>query len=573
MNKILKFFSLVKYDKSNYFLNFIWAVVKWINPIIHIVFIERIVKALSNQDSILLQKVILYYFIAILLYELLSILTRKIWWVRTIPNSESIIYNMYLKKFVQMDNNEVERIWIWKIIAILENWRFRWAEMLSTSIERWTSLTILLWYSFIVTIKHWIIFTFWFFFLLILSIVVLFYVNKYQHRFRSRRSEVRNNRLRLVTKILMSKNEILQTNRIDSEIVKIEENCDETKKINILMANWRTVQNRFIPFIVWISLFTFIYFYSKIVLSWEMELSEFVWVTSIFLVINSAILNFIGFYVDLTKDFIDIEKMWNFFENTKTIEWYETWKEFKYNKWEIEIKNLTFWYYEWKKIFENFDLKIYGWKITAFVWNSWSWKTTLLKLIAWYVKSISWDIIIDSQKLNETSLKSYYKNIWYLTQEPSVFDGSIIDNLTYAIDRELETWELEKVIKDACLEFINDLPFWLETEIWERWVKLSGWQKQRLAIAKIMLKNPKIILLDEPTSALDSFSEELITKALNNLFKDKTVIIIAHRLQTVKNADTILLFDNWKIVESGNHQNLIEKNWVYKKMLDLQSWF
>jgi ABC-type multidrug transport system fused ATPase/permease subunit len=104
-------------------------------------------------------------------------------------------------------------------------------------------------------------------------------------------------------------------------------------------------------------------------------------------------------------------------------------------------------------------------------------------------------------------------------------------------------------------------------------VRLSGWQKQRLAIAKIFLKNPEIILLDEPTSALDSFSEEAITIALDELFKWRTVIIIAHRLQTVKKSDEIIVLEKGKIVQRGNHNSLVEQWWVYAKMLELQSGF
>jgi len=160
-----------------------------------------------------------------------------------------------------------------------------------------------------------------------------------------------------------------------------------------------------------------------------------------------------------------------------------------------------------------------------------------------------------------------------LTQEPSVFDGSVLENLTYAINRKLKKWELEEVIKQANCEFIYDLQDSLETQIWEKWVRLSWWQKQRLAIAKIMLKNPKIIILDEPTSALDSFSEEQITKAMNNLFVWRTVIVIAHRLQTVRHAHNIFVMENSQIKESWTHEDLIKKWWIYSKMLELQSGF
>jgi ABC-type multidrug transport system fused ATPase/permease subunit len=117
------------------------------------------------------------------------------------------------------------------------------------------------------------------------------------------------------------------------------------------------------------------------------------------------------------------------------------------------------------------------------------------------------------------------------------------------------------------------LPHGLDTEIGERGVRLSGGQKQRLAIAKIMLKNPEIILLDEPTSALDSMSEELVSQAMQELFKNRTVVIIAHRLQTVKHADKILYIDRGQIVEEGTHEELTKQGGNYAKMLNIQTSF
>lgn len=573
IEKILKFFSLIKYNKKDYALYFVQAVIRWAQPLIHVIFIEKIVFAITKQDIFLLEKTLYLYIFIIFTYELLWFITRRVWWVITIPQADKNIYDIYLNKFIQMNNNEVEKIWIWKIIAILENGRFRWSESLADSIEKGTSLFILLSYVFYVTFSHGIYYTIWFLILLFLSVSILVVVNNYQFRYRRRRSEIRNNRLRLITKILMSKNEILQTDRINSEIEKIENYSNEMSGINLDMSNGRTIQNRIMPFFISISLFVFVSFFWKSVVSGEMSLSQFVWITSIFLVINSAISNFIVFYLNLTKEFIDIEKLWDFFENTSTLEWYDTWKNFKYKSGNIEINNLTYSYYEWKNVFEDFSINIPWWKITALVWNSWSWKTTLVKLISGYIKANSWDIIIDWQKLSEISLKSYYKDIGYLTQESSVFDWSVLENLTYAINRKLKKWELEEVIKQANCEFIYDLQDSLETQIWEKWVRLSWWQKQRLAIAKIMLKNPKIIILDEPTSALDSFSEEQITKAMNNLFVWRTVIVIAHRLQTVRHAHNIFVMENSQVKESWTHEDLIKKWWIYAKMLELQSGF
>ena len=183
---------------------------------------------------------------------------------------------------------------------------------------------------------------------------------------------------------------------------------------------------------------------------------------------------------------------------------------------------------------------------------------------------------IDNQALDEVSLSSYYRHIGYLTQDPSVFDGTVRENLIYALgDDELEDIDTRilEILRLARCEFIHEFELGLDTEIGERGVRLSGGQKQRLAIAKIMLKNPEIIFLDEPTSALDSFNEEEVTVALGNLFFGRTVVVVAHRLQTVQSADTIFYIENGEILESGNHRALIAKNGIYKKMLDLQSAF
>jgi len=286
-------------------------------------------------------------------------------------------------------------------------------------------------------------------------------------------------------------------------------------------------------------------------------------------------------YQKVLDNFIHIEKLRDLIDTMPKILWYDKWVAFMYRLWNIQIKNMFFSYNDKSPIFQDFSLTIKGWTKTAFVGESWGGKTTLIKLLAWYIRPDSWEIRIDKQVLfaskkwniENVSLQSYYKSIGYLTQEPSVFDGTVYENLVYALNAEPIKSELEKVISLAKCDFIRDFENWLDTEIWERWVMLSWWQKQRLAIAKIMLKNPNIILLDEPTSALDSFNEEQITIALHNLFKNKTVVIIAHRLQTVIQADRILLFEQWKILEDGTHQELVQLDGTYKKMLDLQSGF
>jgi ABC-type multidrug transport system fused ATPase/permease subunit len=155
--------------------------------------------------------------------------------------------------------------------------------------------------------------------------------------------------------------------------------------------------------------------------------------------------------------------------------------------------------------------------------------------------SYEWNYIIDDQDLSNIALKTYFHHVWYLTQDPLVFDATIRENLLLGLPKNTSESQLVQALRLAQCEFVLEFSNGIDTEIGERGVRLSGGQKQRLAIAKIFLKNPEIILLDEPTSALDSFSEEQVSIALHKLFEGRTVIIIAHRLQTVKQADDIII--------------------------------
>lgn len=287
----------------------------------------------------------------------------------------------------------------------------------------------------------------------------------------------------------------------------------------------------------------------------------------------------------LSQRYIFVEKLQETFDAMPPLVWYETGAPFLLKQWTIELRDVSFSYQkkeEWggntNCIFDNFSLTIPAQQKIAFVWPSGGGKTTLVKLIAGYLRPTLGKILVDGQDLTTVSLKSYYPHIWYLTQDSSVFDGTIRENLEYGIDEQsamtVEAKQsLTSVIKLAQCERVYDLPHGLDTEIGERGIRLSGGQRQRLAIAKLMLKNPSIIILDEPTSALDSENEEAVTESLNALFAWRTVIIIAHRLQTVKTADTIVLIDNGQIVEQWTHSSLMEQQGKYFKMVELQSGF
>lgn len=239
---------------------------------------------------------------------------------------------------------------------------------------------------------------------------------------------------------------------------------------------------------------------------------------------------------------------------------------------EINFNNIAFRHHEAKqKIFDNFSLAIKPGERVGLVGVSGSGKTTLTKLLLRFADVISGEITIDGQNIRSVTQKSLRENIAYVPQETSLFHRSIAENIAYAKpDASLE--EIKRAAKLANAdEFIKDLPDGYNTLVGERGVKLSGGQRQRVAIARAILKDAPILVLDEATSALDSESEALIQSALNNLMKDRTSIVIAHRLSTVANLDRIVVLDNGKIAEQGTHEELLKKNGAYSKLWSRQS--
>lgn len=227
-------------------------------------------------------------------------------------------------------------------------------------------------------------------------------------------------------------------------------------------------------------------------------------------------------------------------------------------KWEITFKNVKFAYKKWEDIFNNLSFKINSWEKIAFVWNTWAGKSTIVSLLFRFWDINSWEILLDWENINNISKDSLRKNIWLVMQDNSLFNTTILENLKFA-NSKATIKEIEKALKNAEAHFVFKLKNWIKTLIGERWLKLSWWEKQRLSIARLFLKNPKILILDEATSALDNKTENLVQKALDKLLKWRTSIVIAHRLTTIQNADKIFMLENWEIVESWNYKQLIKK--------------
>ena len=208
--------------------------------------------------------------------------------------------------------------------------------------------------------------------------------------------------------------------------------------------------------------------------------------------------------------------------------------------------------------------------MTSLVGHSGSGKSTILNLIPRIYDAQSGDLTIDGQSIYECTIESLRNKISMVSQETTLFDDTIKNNIKYAKENSTDE-EVFKVAKlSYCEEFINNLPNKYDTLIGENGVRLSGGEKQRLSIARAMMKESSIILLDEATSSLDSETESKIQEALKILTKDKTTLVIAHRLSTILNSNNIYVIDSGKVVDSGKHDALMEKSELYKNFYEKQ---
>ncbi len=238
----------------------------------------------------------------------------------------------------------------------------------------------------------------------------------------------------------------------------------------------------------------------------------------------------------------------------------------------IEFRDVWFSYPGTERpVLRSLNLKVQPHQTIALVGGSGAGKTTVVKLLLGFYRPIQGEIHVDGQAMGDFNLRSLRRQIGIVTQDTFLFNGTIMQNLTHGLENIPESDIVEAARQAQALEFISRFEKGFQTEIGERGVKLSGGQKQRIAIARALLRKPSLLILDEATSALDSESESLVQKALESLMKDRTTFVFAHRLSTVRKADRIIVFDEGRIVEDGDHDLLVRQGGVYSRLVELQA--
>ena len=282
-------------------------------------------------------------------------------------------------------------------------------------------------------------------------------------------------------------------------------------------------------------------------------------------------LNFLGMvYREVRRALTDIENMFALLKKQPKVSDVQNAQNLSVQKGEIEFKDINFAYHSERPILKNLSFKVAAGEKVAIVGASGSGKSTIARLLFRFYDVGSGQILIDGQPIDQVSQLSLRQAIGVVPQDTVLFNDSIYNNVAYGRP-EASRAEVEEAIRLANLDkFIDSLPEKENTKVGERGLKVSGGEKQRIAIARVILKKPPILLFDEATSALDSATEKSILRSFDTLTEGHTSLVIAHRLSTIIDADQILVMDQGEIVEQGTHQQLLAMNGRYKTMWQLQ---
>ena len=315
-----------------------------------------------------------------------------------------------------------------------------------------------------------------------------------------------------------------------------------------------------------------IFYSGKLIISGELAINNFFSFLAAMMLAYQPVKTLTKVNVAISQGFSAAERIIPIIDIENEINLNEQGEKLTIEEGNIVLDNINFSYKSnpENKVLQNISVKFTGGKMTALVGHSGSGKSTLLNMIPRIYLPTSGNIYFDNQDISKVNLMSLRNQISIVDQNTTLFDDTVFNNIKYARPDANKEDILEAAKLSMCDEFINNLENGFETMIGENGVKLSGGEKQRLSIARAFLKNSRIILLDEATSSLDSDTEEKIQKALDKLTINKTTIVIAHRLSTILSSDNIYVVDNGKIIDSGKHDELLDKSKIYKNYYQRQ---
>ena len=363
---------------------------------------------------------------------------------------------------------------------------------------------------------------------------------------------------------------IFQTEEYENNRAKkyIDELKEKSKKIGIVFIRATPIMETLTGIMIAILIF----YTGKLILKNEIDINSFFSFLAAMMLAYQPVRTLATLNIGINQGIAAAKRILPIVDNENEIKDKNNVTDLRLTKGTIKFKEVSFKYNKNLQgpILKSLNLTIEGGKMTALVGHSGAGKSTIMNLIPRFYDCIDGDIIIDESSIYKTKILSLRKNISLVSQDTTLFDDTIKNNIAYANQNVNEQDIFEAAKLSFAEEFINKFPDKYDTIIGENGVRLSGGEKQRLSIARAMLKDSKIILLDEATSSLDAETENKIQKAINFLTKNRTTLVIAHRLSTILNSDRIYVVDNGSIVDEGKHDDLIKNSKIYKNFYEKQ---
>ena len=363
---------------------------------------------------------------------------------------------------------------------------------------------------------------------------------------------------------------IFQTEEYENNRAKkyIDELKEKSKKIGIVFIRATPIMETLTGIMIAILIF----YTGKLILKNEIDINSFFSFLAAMMLAYQPVRTLATLNIGINQGIAAAKRILPIVDNENEIKDKNNVEDLQLTKGTIKFNEVSFKYNKNMQgpILKSVNLTIEGGKITALVGHSGAGKSTIMNLIPRFYDCIDGDIIIDESSIYKTKILSLRKNISLVSQDTTLFDDTIKNNIAYANQNVNEQDIFEAAKLSFAEEFINKFPDKYDTIIGENGVRLSGGEKQRLSIARAMLKDSKIILLDEATSSLDAETENKIQKAINFLTKNRTTLVIAHRLSTILNSDRIYVVDNGSIVDEGKHDDLIKNSKIYKNFYEKQ---
>ena len=357
----------------------------------------------------------------------------------------------------------------------------------------------------------------------------------------------------------------------DFESKRTDEHLNQLKNKNIKINTVFVRMSPIMETLTGIMIAILIYYSGKLALKDEIEVGNFFSFLAAMMLAYQPVRALSTFNMTLKQGLSAASRILPIIDNKNKINDHENAEEIEIINSAIEFNNLSFHYNSGEKdVLKNINLKIAGGKMTSLVGHSGSGKSTILNLIPRFYDAQSGDILIDGQSIYTKKIKSLRSKISLVSQDTTLFDDTIRNNISYANNSATNDEVIAAAKFSYSHEFIDKLPNKYETIIGENGIRLSGGEKQRLSIARAMIKKSPIILLDEATSSLDAETESKIQDALKILTKDKTTIVIAHRLSTILNSDQIYIIDSGNVVANGQHEELLKNSELYKNFYEKQ---